>query len=348
LGTTCAIVSFRLLGPDGVSVEAAKWGWALEQLGWSVVTVAGDGPVDRLIPELAIDATRPPDDKDVAGALADADLVVVENLCSLPMNPAAGDSVARALRRRRAVLHHHDLPWQRERFAGFPPPPDDPAWLHVAINDLSRDQLIERGFHAVTIRNAFALSPTDADEQDRRRRRIRAELGLADNDRLVLQPTRAIPRKNVPAAVRLAEELGATYWLLGHAEDGYGDELAAVLAAARVPVVHQPGRWSARDGYAACDVVALPSTWEGFGNATVESAVERRPLAIGRYPVAEELRAFGFRWFDAGDASSIDAFLRHPDPELLAHNEALAFRHFSLADLPGHLDRLFRAAGWEA
>jgi hypothetical protein len=39
-----AIVSFRLGGPDGVSVEAAKSGWALGQLCYAVTTVAGAGP----------------------------------------------------------------------------------------------------------------------------------------------------------------------------------------------------------------------------------------------------------------------------------------------------------------
>ena len=57
---TVALVSFRLGGPDGVSVEAAKWAGRLAALGFEVVTVAGAGPVDRLLPGLAIDATAPP------------------------------------------------------------------------------------------------------------------------------------------------------------------------------------------------------------------------------------------------------------------------------------------------
>ena len=49
-----AIVSFRLGGTDGVSIEAGKWAWALGRLGFEVVTVAGSGPVDRLVPGLSM------------------------------------------------------------------------------------------------------------------------------------------------------------------------------------------------------------------------------------------------------------------------------------------------------
>ena len=84
------MVSFRLGGDDGVAVEAAKWAAALGILGWDVRTVAGAGPVDTLLPGLAMHAPEPPSRAEVEGALAEADLVVVENLCSLPLNPGAG------------------------------------------------------------------------------------------------------------------------------------------------------------------------------------------------------------------------------------------------------------------
>jgi glycosyltransferase involved in cell wall biosynthesis len=338
-----ALISFRLGGTDGVSVEAAKWSAALEVLGFSVTAVAGAGPVDSLLPGLAIDAPEPPTDTEIDDALSGADLVVVENLCSLPLNPAAAAAVARVLKARPAVLHHHDLPWQRERFIGFPPPPDDPRWVHVTVNELSRRELADRGIAATVVRNAFDVDPPTGDRAGTRDR-----LGLGRDEGLLLQPTRAIPRKNVGGGLALATALGATFWLLGPAEDGYGPELERLLATATVPVIHGSGvpagdgaPVAVIDAYAACDAVALPSTWEGFGNPAIESAVHDRPLAIGPYPVAEELRAFGFRWFGHDDASGLGSFLDRPEGELLEHNHDVARRHFSRADLPDRLARLW-------
>ncbi len=327
-----AVVSFRLGGPDGVSVEAAKWAWALEQLGFEVRAVAGEGTADVLLPGLAIDAAEPPSAHELAAALDEADLVVVENLCSLPLNPAAADVVASVLHGRRAVLHHHDLPWQRERFAHMPPPADDPAWRHVTINDLSRRQLAAHGIEAVTIRNAFDPDPRPGD-----RSAARKALDVADDETLLVQPTRAIARKGVPTGLALAEALDAAYWLVGPAEEGYDDELDTLLRKARVRVLRGLPSGEVADAYAAADVVVFPSSWEGFGNPVVESALHRRPLAIRRYPVAEELASFGFRWFDAAGPEPVRAWLDAPDDALLDHNRGVARTHFSLHDLPARI-----------
>jgi glycosyltransferase involved in cell wall biosynthesis len=334
--STVAICSFRLAGTDGVSAESAKWDIALRALGWKTVTVAGDGPADRLVPGLAIDAAEPPTRAEVADALAVADVVVVENLLSLPLNPAAAAVVADALRGRPALLRHHDLPWQRARFAAAPPPPDDPAWAHVTINRMSASELAARGIKATPIYNAFNL-----DVEVVPRPVARAELGLSPDGLLVLQPTRAIARKDVPAGVRLAEALNARFWLTGPAEEDYGPTLAAVLAGAGVPVLHRPVEDMAL-AYAACDVVAFPSTFEGFGNPVVESAICRRPLAVADYPVLRELRSFGFRWFPAAAPELLGSI----DAAALAHNRSVAERHFNAADLPRRLGDVFDRQGW--
>lgn len=327
-----AIVSFRLGGPDGVSVEARKWQWALQQLDFTVHTVAGEGTADLLVPGLAMDAAHAPVAAEVTAALDGVDLVVVENLCSLPLNPAAAGVVASVLRGRRAVLHHHDLPWQRTRFAHMPSPPDDPAWVHVTINDLSRHELAAHGIDAVTIRNAFDPDPVPGD-----RPAARTAMGVADDELVLVQPTRAIARKGVPTGLALAEALDAVYWLLGPAEEGYDDELAALLRHTTVRVLRGLPSGDVAEAYAAADLVVFPSTWEGFGNPVVESALHRRPLAIGRYPVAEELASFGFRWFDAADPEPVRAWLDCPDDALLDHNRAVARTHFSLLDLPSRI-----------
>jgi glycosyltransferase involved in cell wall biosynthesis len=309
-------------------VEAAKWQGALATLGFSTLTVAGAGPVDRLLPGLSIGAAGPPGRADLARALDDADLVVVENVCSLPLNPGAARVVAEVLAGRPAILHHHDLPWQRARYRQEPPPPTDRRWSQVTINELSRHQLARRGIEATTIYNTFAVGPcgdgaeppgTDVGQG---RRRVRTMLGMGDDRRIVLQPTRAIPRKNVAGGIRVATELGATFWLLGPAEDGSPEGQSPL---------------SIDDAYRACDVVALPSTWEGFGNPSVESAVQRRPLAIGPYPVADELAAFGFEWFALDEMDRLRAWMDAPDPGLLDRNLAVASAHFALSDLPARI-----------
>jgi len=333
------MVSFRLGGGDGVAVEAAKWAAALGQLGWDVRSVAGSGPADDVLPGLAIDAPEPPTVAEVEHALTGADLVIVENLCSLPLNPRAAGVVASVCAGRPALLHHHDLPWQRPHLAHLPPPPDDPAWAHVTINELSRQELAAHGITATTVYNAFDPDPAPGD-----RDRTRAALGVRAGTRLLLQPTRALPRKNIAGAIALAETVGGTYWLLGPAEDGFGPELERLIARARCAVVlgAPEGGCSMADAYAACDAVLLPSTWEGFGNPSVESATHRRPLAVGSYPVAAELAAFGFRWFDASDPGPLAQWLRRPDLDLLAHNHRVAADHFNLADLPARLSRVLR------
>jgi mannosylglucosylglycerate synthase len=338
--STCAIVSFRLGLTDGVSIVAGTWQRALTHLGFDVVTVAGEGPVDRTVAGLAIGATVPPSPGELEEALA-ADLVVVENLLTIPMQLEASRAVAAVLRDRPALIHHHDPPWQRDRYAHITElPADDPAWRHVTINELTRRQMAERGIDAVTIYNGFDPDPPLGDRGSVRRR-----LDVADDELLLVHPVRAIARKGVPDAVALCEALDATYWLVGPAEEGYHDELDAVLSRARCRVLRE-GSLGAAEFYAAADAVVFPSTWEGFGNPPVEAATHRLPAAVGEYPVAAELRALGFRWFGCDDPAPLAAFIASPDPALLDHNQAVVRTHLSLDVMAERLARLLDEAGW--
>ena len=316
------------------------------ELGFDILTVAGEGPVDRVVDGLSIDDAQKPSPVDVRRALDGADLVVAENICSLPLNLPATETVTAVLAGRPTVLHHHDLPWQRERFGTLPEldrlPADDRSWVHVTTTDLSARQLTRRrSLCATVVHNAF-----DVDAPVGSRDQARAAVGIAPSERVLLQPTRALPRKNVPAGLALTEAVGATYWLTGAAEEGYGPELERLLRNASTRTIHgNPGLGPA-DLYAAADAVALPSTWEGFGNPAIESAIYMRPLAIGDYPVAEELGAFGFQWFPASDPSPLAHWFEDPDAQVLRVNHAVARRHFSLDRLRRQLRDLLAERGW--
>ena len=136
-------VSYRLGGADGVGVEARKWAWALQQPGYATRRVAGAlederGPDDVELPWLALDALDalgahdgidghdgidPPASAraELQDALGRSDLVVVENVCSLPINVAAARAAAAVVADVDAhvLFHHHDLPWQRRAFRDF-------------------------------------------------------------------------------------------------------------------------------------------------------------------------------------------------------------------------------------
>ena len=269
----------------------------------------------------------PPPRGQLAAAFATADVVLVENICSLPLNPRAGAAVADALRGRRAVLRHHDVPWQRDRFSHWTEPiPNDPAWTHITINELTRHQLADRGIDAHRVYNHFDFAPSG--------NAATAREALGEDGLLALQPTRAIARKNIPESIRVAERIGATLWLAGAAEEDYGPMLDALLEERRVPTIRGlPTGVTIADAYEACDLVTFPSTWEGFGNPTIESAIHRKPLVVGHYPVLDELLAFGFEWYD-GDSVELD------DINALEHNYEIARVNFNVRDLPGKLELL--------
>lgn len=363
--STCAVLSFRLGGTDGVSIVADAWMDALHQLGFEIRTIAGAGDVDVLIPDLAIgrwpdgadglDGDRGATSDDIARlaleidrAIAGADLVVVENLGSIPMNLPASLAAARALHGRPTVWHHHDPAWQRDRYAGISelPPIEEGnghLWRHVTINELTRQQFEERGIEATTIRNGFDVHAAPGDRTGER-----ARLGFAEDELVMVHPVRAIERKNVPLALEIAKRVGATYWITGPAEEGYADTLQKLLDSARADglrVVHEPSA-SLADMYAASDVVVFPSTWEGFGNPPIDAAIHRRPVIVGIYPVGEELRALGFEWFDAENLDPYKSWLADPDDGLLDNNFAVVSSTLSLDVMRSALAHLLDEAGW--
>jgi glycosyltransferase involved in cell wall biosynthesis len=362
-------VSFRLGGDDGVSVEARKWAWALHELGFETRRVAGaiegDGePDDVVLPGLAIQSAtseplhfEPVQADALHAAIEGADLVIVDNICSLPLNVDAARAVAHATERHRGrvCFRHHDLPWQRRRLTHledeFPPRVD--GALHATINLRSRRELHARGYSdAVTVHNYFDLDPPLGD-----RAATREQFGFVDDDLVLLQPARAIERKNVPGALRFAQQLHALapgrplrLWVSGPAEEDYAPVLDRIIERAQLPITL--GRAAVvADAYAASDLVVFPSTWEGFGNPVVESVAHRRACAAYPYPVLAEIVAAGVRVFSTQQPENVAKFLAEPPAvrdRFFDANVSRARVSYSLTDLPAALEETFAAHGWIA
>ena len=102
------------------------------------------------------------------------------------------------------------------------------------------------------------------------------------------------------------------------------------------------------DIYAAADLIAFPSTWEGFGNPPIEAAIYHRPVFVGNYPVADELRGLGFHWFAVEDTDAMRERLNDAEGlnTLLKHNFNVASRELSSKKMAQRLSNLIIEAGW--
>ncbi|MFP3953312.1 MAG: hypothetical protein ACLFVS_04210 [Candidatus Acetothermia bacterium] len=101
------------------------------------------------------------------------------------------------------VAYHHDFWWERERFLDshlqtlferyFPPTCG--SLEHVVINSVAKNSLEERkGVQAYLLPNVldFSSPPPGVDDFNGD---LRGELGLEEGEKVLLQPTRVVPRK---------------------------------------------------------------------------------------------------------------------------------------------------------
>lgn len=343
-----AMVSFRLGGPDGVSVETEKWRAALHALGHTTYRVAGafgaTGAGDVTVAGLGYaavnagpDDSEPPELETLEAALAPADVVVVENMFGLPLHPGASAVLAEVLADRPAIGHHHDLPSQRPEWVALSPedialfPPALARMIHVAINERSRAELAARGLAARVVPNTFDPDPAPGPLAAA----LRTELGVGDGT-LALVPSRVIPRKDIGSAIAFCEAVQnarsqpVVLLVTGPVEDGHAAAFARLCDATDVAVAHQPhwfgpgGPFTIADAYSAADVVVFASTWEGFGNPVLESVAFARPLVVSPYPVLGEIEKMGFEFthLAADPSTAVAAYLDGTCAALVAPNRA--------------------------
>jgi len=150
----------------------------------------------------------------------DIDLILAENVWCVAANPAVApalDIVRRELNIP-AVAHNHDFYWERQdgfsltcaaavELADKYLPPHDPEIRHSVINSLAKKELLERkGIPSIVVPNVCDFE-TPAWEKDDYNRDLRSEVGLGENDMVLLQATRIVARKGIELAIDFARAL---------------------------------------------------------------------------------------------------------------------------------------------
>ncbi|NIP95983.1 MAG: glycosyltransferase family 4 protein, partial [Akkermansiaceae bacterium] len=131
------------------------------------------------------------------------DALIAENVLTIPMNIPLGLALIEVLFETAipCIAHHHDFYWERDRFtvncirdylsAAFPP--RDDAIEHVVINSQAGKEFSRRtGLSCRVIPNVmnFEHPPDPIDDYAADFRRA---IGIAEDDFLILQPTRIVP-----------------------------------------------------------------------------------------------------------------------------------------------------------
>lgn len=297
-------------------------------------------------------------------------VIVPENAITIPMNLPLGLAIADLIRETRipTIAHHHDFYWERERFTGegVQPyldeafPPCLPAIAHAVIHSGAQRDLMRRfGIDAVLVPNVMPFE-REAPRAHRSHAEIRGELGLGERDRLILQPTRVVPRKGIEHAIDLLHRLDdpRNHLIVSHAagDEGleYRDALLELAAANGVPIQFlDPDAGgdvpSLEELYDCADLVSFPSLFEGFGNALLEAIWFEKPVFVNRYSVFEsDIEPLGFELITidgsvTDDAvASVRAVLDEPESvsEKLIRNRELAACHFGYKTLRLRLGEL--------
>lgn len=286
------------------------------------------------------------------------DVLVVENALAIPMQLPLGLAITQvaAITGIPTIGHHHDFSWERVHYArcALPGildlafPPTLAGVHHVVINLDARDALYDRtGTEAIVLPNVmdFETGPVRAGRAEAYRRAA----GLEDDDVVLLQPTRVIPRKGIELTIELAHRLAdpRIRVLVSHADDldeAYWAKLRRLAEERDVDLRLVPavpgdlGDPRLADAYAAADLVCYPSLWEGFGNALLEAFFYRRPVFVNRYPVyVRDIAPTGVECIEIDGRVDDDAVARVArwleDPEGAAaaveRNYEVGRRHFS-------------------
>ncbi|MCK4541332.1 MAG: glycosyltransferase family 4 protein [Spirochaetales bacterium] len=301
----------------------------------------------------------------------DLDLLIPENVVTIPLNIPLGMAITEVIAETGipTIAHHHDFFWERKRFLrnnvwdylNSCYPPHLNSIHHVVINSSAQNQLALRtGISSTLVPNVmeFESPPPEIDDYNRD---VRKELGIPEDELLLLQPTRVVQRKGIEHAIELTARLGLPATLvISHAsgDEGYEyeqrvKEFAELLGTHTLFVDEKIGdqRGTAMDGskifslqdiYPHADLVTYPSIFEGFGNAFLEAIYFKKPILVNNYSIfSHDIKPKGFTVIEMDEfisQTTID-FTRNllQDPgrikEMVENNYHLGLKYYSYSTL---------------
>jgi len=252
------------------------------------------------------------------------DLIISQNANTIPLNIPLGIALTEFIAETgiRTLAHHHDFYWERDRFMvnavsdylSMAFPPVLPSIEHIVINSVADAQLsLRTGISAHIIPNVmdFDNPPPPPDEYTLD---VKEALGIEADELFVLQPTRVVQRKGIEHAIELIHRLGRKAKLvISHAsgDEGYDYEQRLIDYSRLMKVntifvseIINEQRGTATDGrkiytledvYPYADLVTYPSTFEGFGNAFLETLYYKKPIVVNTYSIyIKDIKPKGF------------------------------------------------------
>ena len=291
------------------------------------------------------------------------DVIIAENTNAMPMSLLGAIAVYQIATRNHVatIFHHHDFWWERSRFSenyiekllNRIMPPSDLGTEHVVISSYASHILksIKRVNPRVVPNCEDFDNPAIVDDWNAD---FRSELGFVDDDLLIVQPTRIVPRKRIEDSVRLVGRFMEAYPDLAsrvhfivslyqgdEVDHSYIDDIKGLadrlgvrlhLISDRVASRREKDKngkklYTTRDVLVHADLATYLPVWEGFGNAYLEAVSCRVPIVTTTYLVYKtDIKGAGFRGPEIRDRYDEDGHLDIPDSVLPKMHKILTDR----------------------
>ena len=293
------------------------------------------------------------------------DVIIAENTNAMPMSLLGGIAVYRVATKHRVatIFHHHDFWWERSRFSenyiekllNRIMPPSDLGTEHVVISSYASHILksIKRVNPRVVPNCEDFDHPALPDEWNAD---FRSELGFAEDDLLIVQPTRIVPRKRIEDSVRLINRFMEAYpdmagrirfiislYQGDEMDENYISDIRGFAERLGVPLhliadrvasrrgTDREGRklYTTRDVLINADLATYLPVWEGFGNAFLEAVSSRVPIVTTTYLVYKtDIKGAGFKALEIRDRYDKEGRLEIPDSVLVKMHRVLSDRAY--------------------